>query len=65
MFKKPFNFVDVYLQNMYDKIIGIFTPFRIENAQRQRFLLLIYAHKVGVLNEKRCITINYYKNITL
>jgi len=31
-----------------------FTPFRIENAQRQRYLSLIYAHKVGVLNEKRC-----------
>ena len=31
-----------------------FTPFRIENAQWQRYLSLIYADKVGVLNEKRC-----------
>jgi len=31
----------------------VFRPFRIENAQRQRYLLLIYAHEVGV-NEKRC-----------
>jgi len=31
-----------------------FTPFRIENAQRQRYLSLIYAYKVGVLNEKMC-----------
>jgi hypothetical protein len=27
---------------------------RIENAQRQRYLSLIYVHKVGGLNEKRC-----------
>ena len=30
------------------------TTFRIENAKWQHLHLLIYAHKVGVLNEKRC-----------
>ena len=41
-----------YMDNVI--IVNVFTPFRIENAQRQRYLSLIYAHKVGVLNEKRC-----------
>ena len=31
-----------------------FTPFRISNAQWQQLPSLIYAHKVGVLIEKRC-----------
>ena len=31
-----------------------FTPFRIENAQSNVTFSFIYAHKVGVLNEKRC-----------
>ena len=30
------------------------TPFRIQNAQRGPPFSLITAHKVGVLNEKRC-----------
>ena len=32
------------------------TPFRIQNAQRGPPFSLITAHKVGVLNEKRCKT---------
>ena len=35
-------------------IYVIFTPFRIQNAQRGPPFSLITAHKVGVLNEKRC-----------
>jgi hypothetical protein len=31
-----------------------FTPFCVENAQMATLPSLIYAHKVGVLNEKRC-----------
>ena len=36
----------------------IFTPFRIEDAQYATPSPLITAHKVGVLNEKRCNIIN-------
>ena len=35
-----------------------FTPFRIENAQSNVTFSLINAHKVGVLNEKRCNSVN-------
>ena len=49
---------------MYAYVAGIKknpddTPFRIENAQRQRYLSLIYAHFMGVLNEKRCKTSHF------
>jgi len=37
-----------------EELITPFTPFRIENAQSNVTFSLIYAHKVGVLNEKRC-----------
>jgi hypothetical protein len=58
------NFAWLYL--LVDVIIGLisflifhynnndFTPFRISNAQWQQLPSLIYAHKVGVLIEKRC-----------
>ena len=35
-------------------ILRRFTPFRIEDAQYATPSPLITAHKVGVLNEKRC-----------
>jgi hypothetical protein len=35
-------------------ILYRFTPFRIEDAQYATPSPLITAHKVGVLNEKRC-----------
>jgi hypothetical protein len=51
----------INVENMSDSCINYtinrITPFRIENAQRQRYLSLIYANKVGVLNEKRCKSI--------
>ena len=36
------------------KINNFFTPFRIKDAQYATPSTLITAHKVGVLNEKRC-----------
>jgi hypothetical protein len=44
-------------EKFFIKSASYFTPFRIENAQMQRYLSLIYAHIVGALNEKRCKTI--------
>jgi len=37
-----------------DYTIAHFTPFCVENAQMATLPSLIYAHFVGVLNEKRC-----------
>ena len=46
---KLYNVIFLYCKNK-----NIFTPFRIEDAQSASPYPLIKAHKVGVLNEKRC-----------
>jgi hypothetical protein len=56
-------FIEKYNSALFFKIclnknVRRFTPLRIQNAQRGSPFSLITAHKVGVLNEKRCKNLN-------